>query len=118
AAGLGANPVPVSPGNVDRPTHQATIMLFDAENGSPTALLDGTHITEARTAGAAALAARLLAREDAKVLAILGTGAQARAHVAAFARIRDWDEIRVAGRDPAKAGALASEVGAKAAASF
>ena len=118
SAGLGCKLVTLFPGNTDRPTHQAAIMLFDPANGSPVALMDGTYITEARTAGAAALAARLLAREDAKVLAILGTGAQARSHAAAFARVRDWSEVRIAGRDHAKAQKLAAEVGATAAASF
>jgi ornithine cyclodeaminase len=118
AAGLGAKLVTLFPGNTDRPTHQAAIVLFDPETGSPSALLDGTYITEARTAGAAALAARLLAREDATILAILGTGAQARSHAAAFARLRDWAEIRIAGRDAAKAEELAAEVGATASASF
>jgi alanine dehydrogenase len=118
SAGLGAKLVSLFPGNVDRPTHQAAILLFDAQTGTPDALLDGTYITEARTAGAAALAARLLARADAKVLAILGTGAQARSHAAAFARVRDWEEIRIAGRDAGKAAALAAEVGARAAESF
>jgi alanine dehydrogenase len=118
SAGLGCKLVTLFPGNTDRPTHQAAIMLFDPETGTPVALLDGTYITEARTAGAAALAARLLAREDAKVLAILGTGAQARAHAHAFARVRDWTEIRIAGRDHAKAQELAAELGATAAASF
>jgi alanine dehydrogenase len=118
SAGLGCKLVTLFPGNTDRPTHQAAIMLFDPETGTPVALLDGTYITEARTAGAAALAARLLAREDAKVLAILGTGAQARAHAHAFAGVRDWTEIRIAGRDHAKAQELAAELGATAAASF
>ena len=118
SAGLGCKLVTLFPGNTDRPTHQAAIMLFDPANGSPVALMDGTYITEARTAGAAALAARLLAREDAKVLAILGTGAQARSHAAAFAHVRDWSEVRIAGRDHAKAQKLAAEVGATAAASF
>jgi ornithine cyclodeaminase len=118
SAGLGAKLVTLFPGNTDRPTHQAAIVLFDPETGSPSALLDGTYITEARTAGAAALATRLLAREDAKILAILGTGAQARSHAAAFARLRDWAEIRIAGRDAAKAEELAAEVGATASASF
>jgi len=110
--------VTLFPGNTDRPTHQAAIMLFDPETGTPVALMDGTYITEARTAGAAALAARLLAREDATIIAILGTGAQARAHVHAFAGVRDWSEIRIAGRDAAKARALAAELGATAAGSF
>jgi ornithine cyclodeaminase len=118
SAGVGAKLVTLFPGNVDRPTHQATIMLFDPETGTPAALLDGTYVTEARTAGAAALAARLLARPEAKTLAILGTGAQARSHAAAFARLRDWDEIRIAGRDRAKAEQLAAEIGATASASF
>jgi alanine dehydrogenase len=118
SAGLGCKLVTLFPGNTDRPTHQAAIMLFDPETGTPIALMDGTYITEARTAGAAALAARLLAREDATILAILGTGAQARAHVHAFAGVRDWSEIRIAGRDPAKARALAGELGATAVESF
>jgi ornithine cyclodeaminase len=118
SAGLGCKLVTLFPGNTDRPTHQAAIMLFDPETGTPVVLMDGTYVTEARTAGSAALAARLLAREDAKVLAILGTGAQARAHAHAFAGVRDWSEIRIAGRDRAKAEELAAEVGATAAASF
>ena len=118
SAGLGCKLVTLFPGNRDRPTHQAAIVLFDEANGTPVALMDGTYVTEIRTAATAALAARLLAREDARVLAILGTGAQARSHARAFARIRDWDEVRIAGRDPAKAAALAAEVGATAAASF
>ena len=119
SAGLGCKLVTLFPGNTDRPTHQAAIMLFDPETGTPIALMDGTYVTEARTAGAAALAARLLARSDATVLAILGTGAQARAHVHAFTGVRDWSEIRIAGRDHGKAQELAAEVGgATAAASF
>jgi ornithine cyclodeaminase len=118
SAGLGCKLVTLFPGNTDRPTHQAAIMLFDPETGTPIVLMDGTYVTEARTAGAAALAARLLAREDAKVLAILGTGAQARAHAHAFALVRDWSEIRIAGRDRARAEELAAELGASPAASF
>jgi ornithine cyclodeaminase/alanine dehydrogenase-like protein (mu-crystallin family) len=73
--------------------------------------MDGTYITATRTAAGAALATRLVAREDARVLAILGTGVQARSHVRAFAHVRDWREIRIAGRDAAKAEALAAELG-------
>jgi ornithine cyclodeaminase len=113
-AGLGCKLVTVFPGNSDRPTHQASIVLFDPENGSPIALMDGTYITATRTAAAAALAARLLARADAKVLTIIGTGVQARTHARAFAPIRDWAELRIAGRDTAKAEALAAELGATA----
>ena len=115
SAGLGCKLVTLFPHNTDRPTHQATIVLFDPENGSPIALIDGTYITATRTAVAAALAARLLARADANVLAIIGTGVQARAHARAFASVRDWKEIRVAGRDRTKTEALAAELGATAA---
>jgi len=114
SAGLGCKLVTLFPHNTDRPTHQAAIVLFDPENGSPVALMDGTYITATRTAAAAALAARLLARADAKILAIIGTGVQARTHMRAFAAVRDWAEVRIAGRDPAKTAALAAELGARA----
>src|SRR6476469_3026732 len=103
SAGLGCKLVSLFPHNTDRPTHQAAIVLFDPANGSPVALMDGTYITATRTAAAAALAARLLARPDASVLAIIGTGVQARSHARAFSHIREWGEIRIAGSDPAKA---------------
>jgi len=98
SAGLGCKLVSLFPGNTDRPTHQAAIVLFDPENGSPIALMDGTYITAMRTAGAAALAAKLLARDDAHVLAILGTGVQSRAAQEMFPRVREFAEVRVAGR--------------------
>jgi alanine dehydrogenase len=116
--GLGCKLVTLFPHNRDRPTHQAMIALFDPGTGSPVALLDGTYITATRTAAGAALAARLLARPDARVLAVLGTGVQARAHLRAFAPVRPWDEVRVAGRDATRAAALAAETGATAAPSF
>ncbi len=118
SAGLGCKLVTLFPHNTDRPTHQAAIVLFGPENGTPIALMDGTYITATRTAAAAALAARLLARPDAKVLAILGTGVQARSHARAFAHTREWAEIRLAGRDAAKAAALAAELGVTYAPSF
>jgi len=118
SAGLGCKLVTLFPGNADRPTHQAAIVLFDPANGTPVALMDGTYITATRTAAAAALAAKLLARGDASVLAIIGTGVQARTHARAFASIREWTEIRVAGRDREKTEALADELGAAAAESF
>jgi ornithine cyclodeaminase/alanine dehydrogenase-like protein (mu-crystallin family) len=98
SAGLGCKLVSLFPHNVDRPTHQAEIVIFDPENGSPVAVMDGTYITAMRTAAAAALAARTLAREDARVLAILGTGVQSRAAQEMFPRARDFAEVRVAGR--------------------
>ena len=92
------------------PTHQAVIAAFDATSGQPLALMDGTYITAARTAAGSALATRLLARPDSAVMAVLGTGVQARAHAAAVPRMLSLREIRVAGRDPEKAAALAREI--------
>jgi ornithine cyclodeaminase len=98
SSGLGCKLVTLFPGNRDRPTHQALIALFDPATGTPAALMDGTYITAMRTAAAAALAARLLARPDARVLAILGTGVQSRSAQEMFPRARDFAEVRVAGR--------------------
>ena len=92
------------------PTHQAVIVAFDPGTGQPVALLDGTAITAIRTGACSALSARLLARQDADVLAILGTGVQARSHARAMCRVRPIRQIRVAGRDYAKAAALAAEL--------
>jgi alanine dehydrogenase len=94
------------------PTHQAVIVAFDPQSGSPTALLDGTEITAARTAACSALSVRLLAREDASLLAVLGTGVQARSHARAVVRVRPISSVRVAGRDPHKAKKLANELAA------
>jgi alanine dehydrogenase len=110
--------VSVFPQNTTLPTHQAVIAAFDPQTGEPTAFLDGTAITALRTAAGSALATRLLARADATTLAILGTGVQARAHAQALPRVRDFTEVRVAGRDRAKAEAFAAEIGATAATSF
>jgi alanine dehydrogenase len=98
SVGLGCKLVTLFPENRDRPTHQALIALFDPATGTPTALMDGTYITAMRTAAAAALATRLLARPDARVLAILGTGVQSRSAQEMFPRARDFAEVRVAGR--------------------
>ena len=110
-ASLAVKLVSLFPRNRDRHTHQAAIMVFDHRNGSPVALMDGTYITATRTAAASALATRLLAREDARVLAIVGTGVQARSHARALVRVRDITEIRIGGRDPAKVRELAEELG-------
>ena len=98
SSGLGCKLVTLFPENRDRPTHQALVALFEPETGTPVALMDGTYITAMRTAAAAALATRLLARPDASVLAILGTGVQSRSAQEMFPRARDFAEIRVAGR--------------------
>jgi ornithine cyclodeaminase len=117
---LGTKLVTLFEGNAgtELPTHQAAIAVFDPETGAMTALMDGTHITATRTAGASALSTRTLARDDARVLAICGTGIQAHTHAHAVARVRDFDEIRIAGRDRRKADGVASAVGAVAVDSF
>jgi ornithine cyclodeaminase len=111
SAGLACKLVTLFPQNIDRHTHQAVIVVFDPENGTPLAVMDGTYITATRTAAGSALATRLLAREDAEVLALLGTGVQAHSHARALPRVRAFSEIRVAGRDRARAEALAEEIG-------
>lgn len=95
------------------PSHVAIIAVFDPATGVPLAVMDGEVITAARTAAGSALSVRLLAREDAAVLAVLGTGVQARSHGLAVARVRPLRELRVAGRDHVKAAALAAELGAE-----
>jgi ornithine cyclodeaminase/alanine dehydrogenase-like protein (mu-crystallin family) len=90
------------------PSHQGVIIVFDEENGAPLALMDGTYITAIRTGGTAAVAARLLARDDASVLAILGAGVQGGSHLETFPRIRNFKEIRIASRDRRNAEALAA----------
>jgi alanine dehydrogenase len=92
------------------PSHVAIIAVFDPATGIPLAVMDGEAITAERTAAASALSVRLLARVDAEVLAVLGTGVQARSHGLAVARVRALREVRVAGRSLAKAEALAVEL--------
>lgn len=108
---LGAKLVTVFPENIDVPTHQAMIAMFDPHTGTPTALIDGTLITAARTAAASAVATRFLARADAVVMAIVGTGVQARAHARAVPRVcPGLRAITIAGRDTRSSEALASEL--------
>src|SRR2546428_13808621 len=107
SAGLACKLVTLFPHNTDRETHQAVICVFDPDDGTPLALMDGTYVTATRTAAGSALATRLLARADARVLALVGTGVQARAHARAIPRVRPIEEIRIAGRDRAKAEMLA-----------
>ena len=111
AGALTTKLVSLFPRNTDRPTHQAVIVAFDPESGTPVALMDGEAITAARTAAASALATDLLARPDPYRLVVIGTGVQARAHLRAVSRVRRFGSICVVGRDLAKAKALAMEFG-------
>jgi ornithine cyclodeaminase/alanine dehydrogenase-like protein (mu-crystallin family) len=77
------------------PSHLATIGLYDPHSGACRAFIDGTYITAIRTSAAAAVATDLLARRDARTLAIVGAGVQGEHHLRAFPLVRDFDEIRV-----------------------
>jgi len=107
AGALASKLVSLFPGNRDQPTHQALICCFDPATGTPAAVMDGGYLTAARTAGGSALATRLLARPDARDVAVVGTGVQAEAHARALARLPGVRTVRIAGRDPARAAALA-----------
>jgi ornithine cyclodeaminase/alanine dehydrogenase-like protein (mu-crystallin family) len=102
--------VSVFPANDEHgiPSHQGLIALFDEATGTPVALMDGTYITAIRTGGSAAVATRVLAREDARVLAIIGAGAQGRSHLETFPRVRNFREIRIASRNKDRARELAA----------
>ena len=94
--------------------HQGTVTLFDGETGETLAVLNASAITAIRTAAVSAVATRLLAREDARELGILGAGVQARSHVEALRLVRDLDRVRIFSPTAAHAEALAAEVGAEA----
>lgn len=92
---LGAKLVTFYPRNKNIHTHHAMILLFRPETGEPLVAMDGRLITEMRTAAVSAVATDLLARKDARVLAIIGSGVQARSHLKALRIVRDLDEVRV-----------------------
>jgi ornithine cyclodeaminase len=96
-AALGTKVVSVFGSNaaVGLPTHLATIVLLDPMTGELLAIMDGRFITEARTAAVSAVATKHLARADASRLAIVGSGVQARSHLAAIAMVRSLREVRV-----------------------
>jgi ornithine cyclodeaminase/alanine dehydrogenase-like protein (mu-crystallin family) len=96
-ATFGLKAICLMPGNPARglDAHQGIVTLFDGEIGVPTAILDASAITEVRTAAVTAVATRLLAREDSRVLAILGAGVQAKAHLDSLLGVREFDSIRV-----------------------
>ena len=114
--GLGLKAVTFYPPNAERgiPTHMATIFLVDPETGTPLAIMDGRLITEMRTAAVSAAATKLLASPEAKALAILGSGVQARSHVEALRLVRQFEEIRVWSPTKEHAEQFAKEIGATA----
>jgi|HubBroStandDraft_6_1064221.scaffolds.fasta_scaffold78150_4 ornithine cyclodeaminase/alanine dehydrogenase-like protein (mu-crystallin family) len=112
---MGAKMVSFYPSNADlqKHTHMAMIQLFRADTGEPLATMDGRVITEMRTAAVSAVAIGHLASPAAKVLAILGSGVQARSHVRALAGIRSFTDVRVWSRSQNHAQQFASEIGAR-----
>ncbi len=111
---MGTKLVSVFPRNAYRGlhTHLASIHLFRADTGEPLAVMDGRVITAWRTAAVSALATRVLSPEHARVLAILGSGVQARTHIHALKLVRNFEEVRVWSRTPEHAERFADETGA------
>ncbi len=110
AEGIGTKLLTIFPDNPSRglPSVQALYLLFDGDDGTPRALLDGTELTLRRTAAASALAASFLAREDAAVLLMVGAGALAPHLIRAHVAVRPIRQVRVWNRTPARARHLAA----------
>jgi alanine dehydrogenase len=92
---LGVKLVAFYPENTGIPTHHAVVLLFRPETGEPLVSMDGRLITEVRTAAVSAVATKYLARPNCAVLAIIGSGVQARSHLEALRLVRDFEEVRV-----------------------
>jgi alanine dehydrogenase len=109
---MGTKLVTVYHGNLalGLPSHLATIVLLDSTTGELLSIMDGRYITEARTAAVSAVSAKLLARDDAGVLAIIGSGVQARSHLAAFSRVRSLRDVRVWSPNENRRAAFAREM--------
>jgi ornithine cyclodeaminase/alanine dehydrogenase-like protein (mu-crystallin family) len=109
APAFGLKAIGVFPGNVERglDAHQGGLLLFDGETGELRALLNASEVTAIRTAAVSAVATRVLAREDAGDLAILGSGTQARTHLEAMCAVRPVRRVRVWSRTAARAAAFA-----------
>ncbi|HXG36050.1 MAG TPA: ornithine cyclodeaminase family protein [Dehalococcoidia bacterium] len=102
---IGAKVISVFPGNVNTPyeSHQGVVLLFECEFGRLLAVIDASAVTAVRTAAVSALATRLLAREEASTLAILGSGTQASMHLQAMGAVRPIGRARVWSRTPERA---------------
>lgn len=111
---LGAKLVTLYESNAARglPTHLATIVMLDPETGALAAIVDGRYITEARTAAVSAVSVKKLARKDSSVLAILGSGVQARSHLEALSHVRKFREVRAWSPTRKNLDAFSSETGA------
>ncbi|MDQ0313609.1 ornithine cyclodeaminase family protein [Amorphus orientalis] len=94
-------------------SHQGAMVLFEPEHGAAVAMMNAGHLTAVRTAAASGVATRALARADASVLAIVGTGEQAVHHLDAMAAVRPIREVRVVGRRAERAEAFVAEARAR-----
>lgn len=112
---LGAKLVTICPSNAERGlgTHQAVIVMLNPLTGVLEAILDGRYITEVRTAAVSAVSARHLARKDARVLGIVGSGVQARSHFEALRAVRGFQEVRVWSPNAERLKRFASDTGAR-----
>jgi ornithine cyclodeaminase/alanine dehydrogenase-like protein (mu-crystallin family) len=112
AGAYGLKAITIHPANPGRglDVHLGTVTLFDGQTGEPLALLNGSAVTEIRTAAVSVLATEVLARPGADSLAVIGTGVQARAHILALSQNRPLRRIRVAGRSFDKAADLAADL--------
>ena len=108
----GAKVVSVNPGNTDQglPAIHAVVLVLDVLTGRPTALMDGTWLTALRTGAVGGLAADLLARRDAKTVALFGAGVQARTQLQAVRCVREITDVRVVSPSGASADRLVAEV--------
>jgi thiomorpholine-carboxylate dehydrogenase len=113
---MGAKLVSFYPKNAGSqvPTHTAMIMLFEPQTGQPLAFMDGRLITEMRTAAVSAAVTKRLAPEDSRVLALLGSGVQAHAHLQALRQVCAFGEVRVWSRTAENAKRFAAQHGAEA----
>ncbi|MGE5232822.1 MAG: ornithine cyclodeaminase family protein, partial [Acidobacteriota bacterium] len=109
---------PRNPARHGLPTIQGLVLLFDGERGTPLAVLESGELTALRTAAATVVAARHLAREDARVVVVVGCGIQGRAHVQALDRALRCRRIHLVDVVPGRAEALAAELGATASAAL
>jgi len=109
AGSLGAKIVTFFPKNegTELDSHQGAVLLFEAERGRLLAVIDATSVTAIRTAAVSAVATRALARPDAKDLALVGSGVQARTHLEAIRAVRPLARVRVASLTPLRAQAFA-----------
>lgn len=112
-AAFGAKLISFFPGNRNLPAAQGLIVLFDGTSGRPEAIVDAASVTALRTGAASGAATRVLAREDAKTLALLGYGVQAEYHLEAMRAVRPIERVLVWGRSLEKSAAFIDRVGTR-----